>query len=59
MMGICRGEGLEVSIWFDDNLVRVVGGENRMFFKLDAWLEGVLCVIGIVICLIYLRLDCF
>jgi len=32
MMDICRGEKLAVRSWFDDNLVRVVGDENKTFF---------------------------
>jgi len=40
MVGIRKGEGLTVGIWFDENLVRVVGDKTKMFLWSDAWIEG-------------------
>jgi len=31
-------DGLAVGRWFDDNLVRVVGDENKTFFCSNVWI---------------------
>lgn len=31
---------MELDIWSDDNLVRILGDEIRTFFSSDKWIEG-------------------